>query len=331
MAARAAQAIGAALGGEFRGCDDSDRKAKPGLMRRWFSGAEPATREAEPGGAHRARGRAAAPGGRRSGRGFRCSGAQAKLAPAAAARPFALLDDDRAGRHRHFHQAQARRRLARRSRGRSDPGRSRPRRRRRASARRSRTGATSKDIEPGGGQADPGRRGRARARAGRPPAHDRSGQAPVRHPGRRRQRLRQDDDHRQARRQVPGRRQDRSCSPPATRSARRRSSSCASGRARTGSDLVERDQGADAAGLAFDALTRARELERRHRADGHGRAPAEPRRTDERTREDRPGDEEGRRRSAPHAVLLVLDATVGQNASARSRSSAASRASPGSS
>ena len=34
--------------------------------------------------------------------------------------------------------------------------------------------------------------------------------------------------------------------------------------------------------------------------------------------------------TAPHAVLLVLDATVGQNALARSRSSARSRASPAS-
>ena len=43
--------------------------------------------------------------------------------------------------------------------------------------------------------------------SGRAPAGDRSHEAPVRDPRHRRQRLRQDDDHRQARRQVQGRRQ----------------------------------------------------------------------------------------------------------------------------
>ena len=59
----------------------------------------------------------------------------------------------------------------------------------------------------GRGQADPRRRGRARAGSGRASARDRREQAPVRDPGHRRQRLGQDDDHRQARRQVQGRRQ----------------------------------------------------------------------------------------------------------------------------
>ena len=70
---------------------------------------------------------------------------------------------------------------------------------------------------------------------------------------------------------------------------------------RTLSALVERDQGADAAGLAFDALTKRPRTQHRRRAHGHRRALAEPRRTHERTREDHPGDAEGRRRRAPRA------------------------------
>ncbi len=82
---------------------------------------------------------------------------------------------------------------------------------------------------------------------------------------------------------------------------------------RTGSDLVERDQGADAAGLAFDALTRARELNAdvvlmdtagrlQNRAELMGEL-------EKIVRVMKKVDPE-----APHAVLLVLDATVGQNA-----------------
>jgi len=82
---------------------------------------------------------------------------------------------------------------------------------------------------------------------------------------------------------------------------------------RTFSDLVERDQGADAAGLAFDALTRARELDAdvvlmdtagrlQNRAELMGEL-------EKIVRVMKKVDAE-----APHAVLLVLDATVGQNA-----------------
>ena len=49
---------------------------------------------------------------------------------------------------------------------------------------------------------------------------------------------------------------------------------------RLGVEVVSRDAGADAAGLAFDAVTAAREGRRRHPADGHGRPFAEPHRTD---------------------------------------------------
>jgi fused signal recognition particle receptor len=82
---------------------------------------------------------------------------------------------------------------------------------------------------------------------------------------------------------------------------------------RTGSDLVEREQGADAAGLAFDALTRARDLNvdvvlmdtagrLQNRAELMGEL-------EKIIRVMKKVDPE-----APHAVLLVLDATVGQNA-----------------
>ena len=82
---------------------------------------------------------------------------------------------------------------------------------------------------------------------------------------------------------------------------------------RTGSDLVEREQGADAAGLAFDALTRARELKADVvLMDTAGRLQ---------NRAELMGELEKIIRvmkkvepEAPHAVLLVLDATVGQNA-----------------
>jgi fused signal recognition particle receptor len=83
--------------------------------------------------------------------------------------------------------------------------------------------------------------------------------------------------------------------------------------ARTGSPVVSREQGADAAGLAFDTLREAR-------ANGSdvllvdtaGRLQNKALLMDELAkvvRVIRKVDE-----SAPHAVLLVLDATVGQNA-----------------
>ena len=82
---------------------------------------------------------------------------------------------------------------------------------------------------------------------------------------------------------------------------------------RTFSDLVERDQGGDAAGLAFDALTRARELnadvllmDTAGRLQNRTELMSE---LEKIIRVMKKVDPE-----APHAVLLVLDATVGQNA-----------------
>jgi fused signal recognition particle receptor len=82
---------------------------------------------------------------------------------------------------------------------------------------------------------------------------------------------------------------------------------------RTGSPVVARDQGADAAGLAFDAIRAAHEEERDILLiDTAGRLQNKTQLMDELAkvvRVIRKVDE-----SAPHAVLLVLDATVGQNA-----------------
>jgi fused signal recognition particle receptor len=82
---------------------------------------------------------------------------------------------------------------------------------------------------------------------------------------------------------------------------------------RTFSAIVERDQGADAAGLAFDALTKARELNIDVvLMDTAGRLQNRTELMNELEkiiRVMRKVDAD-----APHAVLLVLDATVGQNA-----------------
>jgi fused signal recognition particle receptor len=82
---------------------------------------------------------------------------------------------------------------------------------------------------------------------------------------------------------------------------------------RTLSALVEREQGADAAGLAFDALTRARELnvdvvlmDTAGRLQNRAELMSE---LEKIIRVMHKVDAD-----APHAVLLVLDATVGQNA-----------------
>ncbi len=82
---------------------------------------------------------------------------------------------------------------------------------------------------------------------------------------------------------------------------------------RTASDLVEGAHGADAAGLAFEALARAKELKADVvLVDTAGRLQ---------NRDELMSELEKIVRvlkkvdaSAPHAVLLVLDATVGQNA-----------------
>ncbi len=82
---------------------------------------------------------------------------------------------------------------------------------------------------------------------------------------------------------------------------------------RTGADIVARDQGGDAAGLAFDALTRARAsgadvllMDTAGRLQNRAELMSE---LEKIIRVMKKVDPE-----APHATLLVLDATVGQNA-----------------
>jgi fused signal recognition particle receptor len=82
---------------------------------------------------------------------------------------------------------------------------------------------------------------------------------------------------------------------------------------RTFSALVEREQGADAAGLAFDALSQARELNVDIvLMDTAGRLQNRAELMSELVKIIRVMRKIDA--SAPHAVLLVLDATVGQNA-----------------
>ncbi len=82
---------------------------------------------------------------------------------------------------------------------------------------------------------------------------------------------------------------------------------------RTGADIVARDQGGDASGLAFDALTRARAsgadvvlMDTAGRLQNRAELMGE---LEKIIRVMKKVDPE-----APHATLLVLDATVGQNA-----------------
>ncbi len=82
---------------------------------------------------------------------------------------------------------------------------------------------------------------------------------------------------------------------------------------RTGSPVVSRPQGADAAGLAFDAIKEAREngsdvvlIDTAGRLQNRAELMDELAKVIRVVKKAEPG--------APHAVLLVLDATVGQNA-----------------
>jgi fused signal recognition particle receptor len=82
---------------------------------------------------------------------------------------------------------------------------------------------------------------------------------------------------------------------------------------RTGATVIARDQGADAAGLAYDALQQARTentdilmIDTAGRLQNRTELMAELEKTVRVIKKLEP--------SAPHAVLLTLDATVGQNA-----------------
>ena len=135
----------------------------------------------------------------------------------------------------------------------------------------------------------------------------------VRHPGGRRQRLRQDHDDRQACLEASRPKAARWCSPPATPSAPPPSTSSRSGAQRTGAKVVAREPGADSAGLAFDALNVAKAegadvliVDTAGRLQNRTELMSE---LEKMLRVMKKLDP-----AAPHAVLLVLDATVGQNA-----------------
>ena len=123
-------------------------------------------------------------------------------------------------------------------------------------------------------------------------AADRRQQKAFRDPGGGGQRHRQDHHHRQAG-QAPGRaKATKSCWRQATPSAPPPSSSWASGPSARGAGFVSGKAGGDAAGLAFEALEKARGRRQRYSSDRYGRTAAEQGRPDGRTGKDRPRDQE---------------------------------------
>ena len=163
------------------------------------------------------------------------------------------------------------------------------------------------------GEGGAGGRGREGAGAGRAAARHRSGAEAVRHPGRRRQRLRQDHDHRQARGKIPRRgphghagrrrhvprRRDRAAEDLGRRAPAPRSSRATPAPTPPASPSTPSRRRSSAAATSCSSTPPAAcrtaaelmdELEKIVRVI----KKVEP--------------------TAPHAVLLVLDATVGQNA-----------------
>ena len=116
------------------------------------------------------------------------------------------------------------------------------------------------------------------------------------------------------------------CSPPATPSAPRRSSSCKIWGERIGAPVIAGKEGGDAAGIVFDGVKQATATGIDALiVDTAGRLQNKTHLMDELSKIRRVL---GRLNpEAPHDVLLVLDATTGQNALAtRSRCSATSPA-----
>ena len=132
--------------------------------------------------------------------------------------------------------------------------------------------------------------------------------------GRRRERLGQDHHDRQARAALRRRAQAAWCSPPATPSAPPPSSSSASGRERAGADIIQQQAGADPGAVVFDAVQAARSRTRRRACiiDTAGRLHSQSHLMDELKKVQRVIQRV--EPSAPHEVLLVLDANQGQNA-----------------
>ena len=100
---------------------------------------------------------------------------------------------------------------------------------------------------------------------------------------------------------------------------------------RTGAPVVAREQGADAAGLAFDALEEAKARRHRRAAHRHGRPAAEQGRADGRARKDRARDQEARPGRAACRAARARCHGRARTPSTRSRCSASRPASTGSS
>ena len=135
---------------------------------------------------------------------------------------------------------------------------------------------------------------------------------------RRRQRRRQDHHHRQARRERRSRRADRSCSPPPTRSGPPPPSSSRTGPSVSASTLVRGQEGADPGSVVVRRHEARPSARRRPRARRHRRPPAHQGQPDGRARE-APPDRRAHARARSREVLLVLDATTGQNGLTQAR------------
>ena len=97
---------------------------------------------------------------------------------------------------------------------------------------------------------------------------------------------------------------------------------------RTGATVIAREQGSDAASLAFEALTAAQSARRRRADRRHRRPPAEPDRADGRAGKDRARDAEGRAERAACRAAGARRHRRAERAVAGCRDSPASRASP---
>ena len=235
-------------------------------------------------------------------------------------------------RHRPVHQAQARRRDARGSRGRARAGRSRRRRPRCASPRRSARAATTRRSPPTRCRRSwPREVEKSAAPVATPLAIDRSnkpfvilmvgvngsgktttiGKLAAEVPRRRACR------HARGRRHVP---------------RRRHRAAEGLGRARRRAGRGARRRAPTRPVSPSTRCAQAKASGHRRAAHRHRRAAAEQGRAHGRARKDRAGASRRSTPSAPHATLLVLDATVGQNALSPGRDVPASRrASPASS
>ena len=145
-----------------------------------------------------------------------------------------------------------------------------------------------------------------------------------------RERRRQDHHHRQARPARGRRRAARWCSPPPTRSAPPPPSSSRTGATGSAPTVVRGQEGADPGSVVFDAMSAAAGRGGRPRARRHRRAAAHQGQPDGGARR-RSAASSTARPGALQEVLLVLDATTGQNGLVQARAVRARRsASPAS-